>query len=169
MFVLRDPVDRFVSGFYSRKRQGMPRYYNPWSEGEREAFSRFETPDELARALSADDGTRRREAAKAMHNIRHVNVMYRDWLGSVESLRSRWTQIFWVGWQPTLGFDFAALIDKIGLSNEVELPKDEVNAHRTPHDGAKNLCDEAVRNLEKWYEDDYSFIETSLGGVSRRS
>ena len=34
-FFLRDPVDRFVSGFYSRRRQGQPRIFSPWSQARR--------------------------------------------------------------------------------------------------------------------------------------
>lgn len=32
-FVVRDPVDRFVSGFNSRLRRGEPRYFTEWTEG----------------------------------------------------------------------------------------------------------------------------------------
>ncbi len=35
IFFLRDPTSRFVSGFYSRQRQGQPRYYSPWSSDEK--------------------------------------------------------------------------------------------------------------------------------------
>lgn len=37
-FFVRDPLDRYVSGFYSRYRMGMPTNYNPWKNGEEEAF-----------------------------------------------------------------------------------------------------------------------------------
>ena len=30
IFFLRDPISKFVSGFYSRKRQGKPLYNVPW-------------------------------------------------------------------------------------------------------------------------------------------
>ena len=33
-FFLRDPITRFVSGFYSRQRQGKPRHNLPWSVDE---------------------------------------------------------------------------------------------------------------------------------------
>ena len=52
-FFVRDPVGRFVSGFYSRQRKGRPRYSGQWSEREREAYRRFGTPDQLASALSS--------------------------------------------------------------------------------------------------------------------
>jgi hypothetical protein len=54
-FVVRDPVEKFVSGFNSRLREGRPRYHTPWTEAERTAFEQFQTPDMLARALSSED------------------------------------------------------------------------------------------------------------------
>ena len=44
-FFVRDPVERFVSAFYSRKRKGMPRIYREWNKGEKLAFFKFNTPD----------------------------------------------------------------------------------------------------------------------------
>ena len=34
IFAVREPISRFVSGFYSRKRQGQPRLFSPWSQNE---------------------------------------------------------------------------------------------------------------------------------------
>src|SRR5205823_2768329 len=51
VFFVRDPASRFVSGFYSRLRQGRPRYTSPWSRAEKAAFGRFGTPNDLAAAL----------------------------------------------------------------------------------------------------------------------
>ena len=63
-FAVRDPVDRYLSGFYSRQRQGAPRYHEPWSPPEKEAFERFETANDLAEAIYAEDrDTSQRRAA----------------------------------------------------------------------------------------------------------
>jgi len=48
-FFLRDPLSRFVSAFYSRQREGRPRYVVPWTPDEEAAFGRFRTANELAR------------------------------------------------------------------------------------------------------------------------
>ena len=63
---LRDPISRFVSGFYSRLRKGEPRYYREWREEERTAFEWFSTPRELADALAQPAGEARRRAEFAM-------------------------------------------------------------------------------------------------------
>src|SRR6266550_2018742 len=41
IFTTRDPIDRFLSGFFSRKRGGKPRYNVAWTAGEKAAFTRF--------------------------------------------------------------------------------------------------------------------------------
>src|SRR5690242_20312382 len=46
VFIVRDPLGRYVSGFYSRKREGRPYYDRPWNDAERAAFERFETPND---------------------------------------------------------------------------------------------------------------------------
>src|SRR5690606_3021725 len=51
-FCTRDPIDRFQSGFYSRKRKGQPRYYSEWSKDEEKSFSLFSSPNELAAMLN---------------------------------------------------------------------------------------------------------------------
>ena len=71
-FCIRNPISRYVSGFYSRKRQGKPRYNIPWNIKEKRAFKHFNTPNELAEALSSDNPKIRRRAKRAMKNIRHV-------------------------------------------------------------------------------------------------
>ena len=53
IFCLRNPISRFVSGFYSRLRQGQPRNLVPWTPDEKASFSRFDTPNRLALALSS--------------------------------------------------------------------------------------------------------------------
>jgi hypothetical protein len=87
VFVLRDSVSRFVSGFYSRLREAKPRKFVPWSEDERVAFEYFKTPNDLAVGLSADDNAERSRAESAMLAIGHVNTTYRKWLVGEAYLR----------------------------------------------------------------------------------
>ena len=46
-FCVRDPTDRFLSGFLSRQREGRPRFDMPWNEEEAIAFSRFSSAEEM--------------------------------------------------------------------------------------------------------------------------
>ena len=159
IFFLRDPLTRFVSGFNSRLREGQPRLYSPWTPDEVTAFERFSTPNQLAESLS-DSVTSEREFAEfAMKGIKHVRNHYWDWFTDEKYFASRKKDIFFIGFQETLDIDFEILKKKLNLPVKAALPVNDVVAHRTPQNLDKRLSDLAVRNLTKWYAQDYEFIE----------
>jgi len=157
IFCLRDPISRFVSGFYSRLRQGQPRYFVRWSADEEIAFRHFDTPNGLAQALSSADGEQRTQAEKAMRSIVHVKDSYARWLENEEYLLSRLSDIFLIGFQETLEQDFEQLRTKLGITTNVQLPTDDVTAHRSPDNLDKKLDAEAIENLRRWYAADFRF------------
>lgn len=159
IFLLRDPVSRFVSGFYSRKRQGQPRILSPWSEAEREAFEIFESPEELALALDSPDQTRRQKAVTAMNEIAHVRESFWDWFQSPEYFARRRQDIWFIGFQERLVEDFERFRNRFKLPDGAVLPDDEVNSHRNPQHLNRQLSAQASENLQKWYQRDYEFIE----------
>jgi hypothetical protein len=156
---LREPLSRFVSGFYSRQRQGQPRFFKRWTDGEAVAFTRFATPNDLALGLSAEDAGRRAHAEEAMRSIEHVRDGLRVWLGSESTLRSRLPDILFIGFQETLATDFERLVSRLGLKASVRLPDDDVAAHRNPRDRDRTLAPAAVENLRRWYAADLSLYE----------
>lgn len=158
IFFVRDPISRFVSGFNSRQRQGRPRNNSPWKPEEKTAFSHFGTPNQLAAALSSVDTEDRARAENAMKSISHVNSSFWDWFESEEYLRSRLSDIFFVGTQERLQDDFEILKKKLGLPNGVSLPSSDVNAHRNPQSADTSLGPESLRNLKNWYRSDYQFL-----------
>jgi hypothetical protein len=158
MFFLRDPLSRFVSGFYSRQRQGQPRRFSKWSHQEELAFARFQTPNDLGRALSADDPEQRQAAVDAMNGISHVRDSYWKWFGSREALATRSGHLFFIGRQESLAADFDRLRQLLGLPQDVRLPDDPVKSHRRPGNLDDKLDEVARRNLEDWYRQDYEFI-----------
>ena len=158
-FFLRDPISRFVSGFHCRQRQSRPRYYVPWLPGERRAFKEFHTPQQLALALSSPNEEKKASAHRAMRCIFHIKRPYRFWFESEEYFLSRLPDIFFIGFQERLTEDFSILKTKLGLSEYIELPNDDIIAHRTPMGLDKRLTDEARENLQTWYQDDYRFID----------
>ncbi len=158
-FFVRDPLERFVSGFYSRQRKGQPRYLIEWSPGEAAAFRQFATPNELGVALSAED-TRIREAAEqAMRSIEHVRDGYWTWFESEAYFRRRLKDVVFVGAQETLDQDYARFCEQLDLAGRRGLPRDDVAAHRNPRELDKTLDPTAVANLRRWYADDYRFLE----------
>jgi hypothetical protein len=167
-FFLRDPIDRFVSGFYSRQRQGQPRIFSPWSDDEKIAFEKFSTPNELAASLSSVDEEKRASAQKAMRSIGHVRNSFWQWFESDEYFRSRVSDIFFIGFQESLTNDFEILKSKLGLPDSVKLPDDDIKAHRNPVDLDKSLEDKAVENLRHWYRDDFKLFDNCKEISARR-
>jgi hypothetical protein len=159
-FVVRDPIDRYVSGFYSRQRQGRPRYEYPWSPEEEVAFTAFATADELGMALSAADLERRHAAEAAMNSIQHVRDSYWKWFCDPKYFDSRADDVLAVMWMPTVGESFPHLCERLGVSGDVSLPTDDASAHRNPYAVDKRLSDTARDHLKRWYADDYAFVET---------
>lgn len=158
MFVLRDPLTRFVSAFNGRLREDRPRYVYPWRDEERVAFAVFKTPDQLATALSSPDDTERERAEQAMRGIGHVNTPYSFWFGDEERFRSRLGDVFFIAFQERLDQDFDLLKRRLALPPELRLPADETAAHRTPAGFSTELGDVARRNLARWYAQDISFV-----------
>lgn len=158
-FIVRDPLSRFISGFYSRYRKGLPRIYSPWTAGEEMAFSEFQTPNELGEALSSLDSEKRKRAEIAMSSIGHVNTSYYTWFHSSEILRKNSDKIRFVGVQENLNEEFIRFKSIFGLDDSIQLPKDEVKSHKTPTDLDKFLNESAVVNLRKYYALDYEFLD----------
>ena len=159
VFFLRDPVSRFVSGFWSRFRKGRPRYDVQWTENEERAFTQFETPLQLATALGSESDRQRHDAETAMSGINHVRFRYADWLVSIAELEKRKSDIFFIGFQESLVADFKKLVPRLGIDLSLELPGDKDAAHRTPSHLKQELSEEARENLMRWYAEDYELLD----------
>lgn len=164
-FFLRDPVARFVSGFYSRQRQGQPRYAIPWTPAEAVAFERFETPNALGLALASADSSLRSAAISAMNAITHVRSSYWDWFEDEAYFASRAGDVLMVGFQETLERDFDRLKSLLQLPSRIVLPADDTASHRSPRGLDRRLDVAAIEALQAWYARDYEFLELcrSLG------
>lgn len=151
-FVVRDPVERFVSGFNSRLRQGKPRYNSPWSPEEALAFSRFATPNALAEAIYVEDLQVREFAQHAMSSISHIRGHMSHWIGDLSD--KDLDRIVFIGAQPTLTKDFAELTNHLQLEDRPVLPDSDIQAHRNPSHLDRNLSGKAHAALLQWYEQD---------------
>ena len=167
-FFIRHPLTRFVSGFYSRLRQGKPHYSYPWSPAEAKAFARFQEANDLAEAISSEHPERAAEARAAMLGISHVNSTFRSWFSSPSELDDRASSLVMVGLQEHLAADFERLKALLGLPAEVALPQDDARAHRNPSGINRGLSPLAERNLREWYADDIRFYERCVELRARR-
>ena len=159
IFFLREPVSRFISGFYSRQRKGLPRHNSPWTPEEETAFGLFKTPNELAMSLADKESINYEFAVNAFANIRHVNTQYYHWFKDSHYFQSRIDDILFIGYQETLNKDFQSLKQALELPSSAELPKDDYNAHRNPINLDKLMDEKAITALHEWYQEDYEFIE----------
>ena len=158
MFLIRDPLTRFVSAFNGRLREDRPRYHYPWRDEERIAFAIFTTPDQLAVALSSDDAEERAQAEAAMHGIGHVNTPYTFWFPDERAFRARLPDLFFVGLQDRLDEDFELLKQKLELPAGAAMPRDEKVAHKTPAGFEAQLSERGRENLERWYARDVELV-----------
>jgi hypothetical protein len=156
-FTFRDPITRFVSAFYSRLRQGQPRYNIPWREEERQAFGNFKTANELAESLTDADFSRQQSARSAMRNIQHVRESVWHWLIDPNYFSSRRDDVLFVGFQETLDADFQRLKFILQLGDYVRLPTDPMEKHQNPSDIDRFLSERAKRNLSEHFATDIKF------------
>ncbi len=166
-FFLRNPIARFVSGFLSRQHQGQPRYFYPWRERESLAFGRFRTPNELAAALSSPRTAERAAAFDAMNSIQHVRDSFWRWLGSPMNLLWRSADILFIGQQEHLQSDCEVLAQRLGV-NGLELPDNDITAHRGPAHLDRSLTPEAVDNLTCWYRQEFDAIDLCIQIAQQR-
>lgn len=83
MVVLRDPLERIISGFNSRLREGRP-LGHPWSTEEAIAFGHFKSVEEFIAALSSDEAYEISAARFCFRSIGHLRRGYRYLLGNME-------------------------------------------------------------------------------------
>lgn len=159
-FFLRDPLDRFVSGFNSRKRMGRPRYHYPWTAAETIAFERFSDPDSLGCALSSSVPELRAAAEHAMVSIQHVKDSYNDLFGGIETLQKQMGNILFVGFHDKMERDFTRLLGMLGLPDSIQLPTDSIASHRSVSSSWKPLSSDAEEALRQWYAKDYEIYES---------
>jgi len=112
----------------------------------------------LAIVISSPNIDEKDRAYSAMKCIKHVKSSYWDWFESEQYFRSRLSDIIFIGLQESLVDDFDILKLKLDLSENGELPSNDILAHRNPTNLEKALTYKAVENLKKWYNEDFKFI-----------
>jgi ribosomal protein L24E len=159
MFVLRDPVKRFISGFESRLRKGAPANHLPWTEHEEKAFSVF--PDANALALALDpEHAMHQKALSAMSAIGHLNSSYWDWFKDMGALEKRADDIVFIGRTESLDEDFEMLARYLGLPMGTMLPRDAKAGHRSDPATSRDRVFEkrAAELVREWYVRDYDLL-----------
>ncbi len=158
-FPIRDPITRFKSGFYARKRRDhiYANYPEP-SECESLAMRRFPHANDLAEALFAP-GQRGRDATAAMRSGSHICRNIVDWFkycGHLFEVRPP----IWIIRQEQFQADLDVFLSRIGYDGHLDIATaSDRRSNIADYDGIPSLSDTAKANLRRWYAQDYAFIE----------
>jgi hypothetical protein len=166
-FSIRDPLTRFYSGFYSRKREGRPRNYKTWTPHEKIAFGHFDHANDLAEALFSD-GLLGARAFAAMTSISHVCDDQVGWF----SKRGQFLQNrppVWIVRQEHFDADWAVFLDKIGCTLAEARPKSGTPLHANSYDKTPPLSEKARENLKRWYVQDIVFYAQCENWVAEQA
>jgi hypothetical protein len=156
-FSIRNPIARFRSGFYSRKRKGQPRFYSEWSAYDHVAFQDFEHANDLAESLFRNDDLGRKAFA-AVKSIRHTAQNQVDWFYGCGNLFTVRPPIAVIR-KEHFDRDISLFQSLIGLIHPIALQADKIASHMTDYGSAPGLSDKAVANLRRWYAQDFVFYD----------
>lgn len=84
--VIRDPLERIISGFMSRERAGRPTYDSPWSTDEAITFMFFENVSAFLKALISPTPREAAAAEFASRSIAHIRRGYRYCLPDTQDI-----------------------------------------------------------------------------------
>lgn len=151
VFCVRDPVERVISGFYSRRRMGRPRNDVRHTKEEAKTFRRWTHFEDLARDVLRGE----QRAIRAWASIKHLRPLS-TWLVSVNALAS--ANIAYVADVRTLGDEWPRVREVLGLSESAALPSSPIDAHRAPTP-APEISPEVRRDLAAMLWHDYVLVE----------
>lgn len=168
-FSIRDPISRFRSGFYSRKRKGQPRTYVEWSKYEAFAFGKFEHANDLAESLFRKDELGL-AATKAISSIFHTAMHQIDWFERVLNFELR--PPVWIIRQERFKDDLEILLRKLNSKlgiDDLIITTDPKLTHENDYAGVPDLSELGKANLRSWYSRDFAFYDLCIDWISRNS
>ncbi len=86
-FIIRDPIERTISGINSRLRMGRPQYNSMWDVAEAVSFGFFSSAEEVLNGLASTDERIKSAAMFAFEHIRHIKHGYQFYFKSADFVR----------------------------------------------------------------------------------
>ncbi|CAK9067910.1 unnamed protein product [Durusdinium trenchii] len=155
---VRDPVERYVSGFLSRWREGCPAHCTPWTRAEERVFQMFQTPNDLAEAFSSDDPLLQKEANMAHATIFHL---YRGFASYFPYGKTMMPYVIYAGLTCHMDTDAVQLLRAMGLPKEMTeklTPVSRVHENPEEHKHLHELSPVAMANVRKKVHADYEIM-----------
>ena len=132
-FSIRDPLERVVSGFQSRLRQGRPRYNQPWRVYEATAFSLFNSAETFLDSLLKEDDYSVAATEFALNHILAISWNYQFYFHDAESVRLYRKNICLVGQTSGMSLYINQLCNKAFQFNEHSNLDDIVRSYDAAH------------------------------------
>lgn len=163
-FILRDPLERVISGFNSRLRQGRPTYRSLWKPAEAAAFAHFPDVRRYLDALLADDELSRSACAYAQRHITHLRWNYRFYFRGLGALREHADHLALIGRIEATDAFIEALLAEAGIA-----PEDIAGLYERRHEAQirassvlAGYSEGDVARLRATLADDYAIYEALL-------
>ena len=86
-FLIRDPLERIISGYHSRLRMGMPEYCVPWRPEEATAFALFPTIKQFLKSLLSEGDWDKSASHFMLSSLMTMRWNYIHYFGSPEAVR----------------------------------------------------------------------------------
>lgn len=150
-FSIRDPVSRFVSGFYSRLNENRPSLHSPWTFGEDLVFGYYDHAAQLADDLF-EPGAVGRRAVEAMCSLGHAPAQI-SWFNEAGCFLSHRPPI-WIIRQEHFDSDLDEFLRRGGF--DYAHPKGE-RSNAASGESRPALSEKGRSNLERWYAADLAF------------
>lgn len=160
-FVFRDPVERFVSAFWSRLRMGRPRNNSMWSAEEAIAFQWFATPNDLAEALSGEDERLYSAAQFAMSAISHLRRNMAWTLGSPAALERIRDRLHFVCPLDQLDERLPALLRSLGMAG-ADSGQEHLHVRPEGRSQADEISGKGLAALRQYWKQDFNLYDYCL-------
>lgn len=154
VFWVRDPVERWVSGFLSRLRHGCPSHCHKARNDDQEQmiFHRYPTPNDLAEVMTT------RQGKQASRSMLHTRKSLTQYLGG--NVRAHLDDIFFVGETKHMDRDIVALYEKMDWTlPESFRNRAPVHANPTSISHLSKLSMRGQCALEDYLKDDYEALD----------
>jgi hypothetical protein len=119
--VLRDPLERIISGFKSRLREGRP-LGHPWRNEEAIAFAHFKSAENSIDALSSDEAYDISAVRFCFRNINHLRRGYRYQFEDLEDASKASGKSLCVVRLEAIGTSIPAIVAELNSAEKQKIP-----------------------------------------------